>query len=212
MLQVLAVAIVIQINNLAGAPPPVVRDAVREVTRVYAAIDVRVESIDADAAVRDPAVVHVIVIGDETGALRRARDTVMGATIWTAARTPIVYLFYRRVEAVSAKYASAVSMVFACTLAHELGHVLMPGHTHAPDGLMRASWRREELQRADQGQLQFTREEVARIRSSTDVVSAFRRTVHGPAEATHSGGESDPAVEDQRRNGARHQLEKDHGR
>jgi len=212
MLQMLAVAIVIQINNLAGAPPPVVRDAVREVTRVYAAIDVRVESIEADAAVRDPAVVHVIVIGDETGALRRARDTVMGATIWTTARTPIVYLFYRRVEAVSAKYASAVSMVFACTLAHELGHVLMPGHMHAPEGLMRASWRREELQRADQGQLQFTPEEVARIRSSTYVVSAFRRTVTVRLKPDTTYGGSDPAIEDQRRNGARHQLEKDHGR
>ena len=212
MLQMLAVAIVIQINNLAGAPPPVVRDAVREVTRVYAAIDVRVESIEADAAVRDPAVVHVIVIGDETGALRHARDTVMGATIWTTARTPIVYLFYRRVEAVSAKYASAVSMVFACTLAHELGHVLMPDHPHAPEGLMRASWRREELQRADQGQLQFMPDDVARIRSSTYVVSAFGRTATARLTPGAAYGSLDPAVEDQRRDGARHQLEKDHCR
>jgi hypothetical protein len=83
-------------------------------------------------------------------------------------------------------------MVFACTLAHELGHVLMPGHTHAPEGLMRASWRREELQRADQGQLQFTPEEVARIRSSTYVVSALRRTVHDPAEAGHDVRELRP--------------------
>ena len=164
MLHMLAVAIAIQINNLAGAPPPVVRDAVREVARVSAGIDVQVDAIEAGAAARDPAVVHVIVVRDETGALRHTRDTVMGATIWTLARTPIVYVFYRRVEAISAKYASAVSMVFACTLAHELGHVLMPDCTHAPEGLMRATWRQEELQRADQGQLQFMPDDVARIR------------------------------------------------
>ena len=73
MLHILAVAVAIQIHNLAGAPPPVVRDAAREVARVYAEIDVRVDWIDVGAAEHDPAVVHVSLIGDETGDLRRAR-------------------------------------------------------------------------------------------------------------------------------------------
>jgi len=169
-------------------------------------MDVRVDWIDARADEHDPAAVHVILIGDETGDLRRARHTVMGATVWTTAGTPVVYVFYRRVQAISAKYTSAVSLVLACTLAHELGHVLMPDQAHSSQGLMRATWSREELQRADQGQLQFTPDDVARIRSSTYVVSAFGRT------ATAAYGGLDPAVEDQRRDGARHQLEKDHCR
>ena len=88
----------------------------------------------------------------------------MGATVWTTAGTPVVYLFYRRVQATSDKYLSAVSLVFACTLAHELGHVLMPDQAHSSQGLMRATWSREELQRADQGQLHFMPDEAARIR------------------------------------------------
>lgn len=186
MLHILAVAVAIQIHNLAGAPPLVVRDAAREVARVYAEIDVQVEWVDE----RDPAAVRVILIREETGDLRRARHTVMGATVWTAEGTPVVYVFYRRVQAISDKYRSAVSMVFACTLAHELGHVLMPDRAHSLEGLMRATWSREELQRADQGQLHFMPDEAARIRG--------RLLVARPL---------DPPIEHERGDGTRHQLE-----
>jgi len=212
MLHILAVAVAIQIHNLAGAPSPVVRDAAREVARVYAEMDVQVDWIDARADEHDPAAVHVILIGDETGDLRRARHTVMGATVWTTAGTPVVYVFYRRVQAISAKYTAAVSLVFACTLAHELGHVLMPDRAHSSHGLMRATWSREELQRADQGQLHFTPDEVARIRGS--VVSRSPERLALPQAAARALPQAavrrlDPPVEQERRDGARHQLEKD---
>jgi len=209
MLHILALAVAIQIHNLAGAPPPVVRDAAREVARVYAEMDVQVDWIDARADEHDPAAVHVILIGDETGDLRRARHTVMGATVWTTAGTPVVYVFYRRVQAISAKYTAAISLVFACTLAHELGHVLMPDRAHSSQGLMRATWSREELQRADQGQLHFMPDEVARIQSSTSVVSAFRRTDTVRLKPDTTYRSLSPPVEQERRDGARHQLEKD---
>jgi len=202
MLPILAVAVAIQIHNLAGAPPPVVLDAAREVARVYAEIDVQVDWIDAQE--HDPTVVHVILISDETGDLRRARHTVMGATVWTTAGTPVVYVFYRRVQAIAARYTSAVSLVFACTLAHELGHVLMPDQAHSSHGLMRATWSREELQRADQGQLHFTPDEVARIRGS--VVSRSPERLALPQAGART---LDPPVEQERRDRARHQLEKD---
>jgi len=202
MLHILAVAVAIQIHNLAGAPPPVVLDAAREVARVYAEIDVQVDWIDAQE--HDPTVVHVILISDETGDLRRARHTVMGATVWTTAGTPVVYVFYRRVQAIAARYTSAVSLVFACTLAHELGHVLMPDQAHSSHGLMRATWSREELQRADQGQLHFTPDEVARIRGS--VVSRSPERLALPQAGART---LDPPVEQERRDRARHQLEKD---
>jgi hypothetical protein len=43
--------------------------------------------------------------------------------------------------------------------------VLLPDRGHAPDGLMRASWGRDELQRAEQGQLRFLPDDAARIRA-----------------------------------------------
>src|SRR3989442_246431 len=72
------------------------------------------------------AALHVILVAHEAGGLRRTRDSVMAATLWTARGTPVVYVFYRRVEAEAARYAVSVALVLACALAHELGHVLMP--------------------------------------------------------------------------------------
>jgi len=55
--------------------------------------------------------------------------------------------------------------VLACAIAHELGHLLMPDNAHAASGLMRAGWRRDDFNRADQGQLRFLPGDVARIRA-----------------------------------------------
>jgi hypothetical protein len=161
---ILALALVLHIHNLSAAPPSIVHDAQDEVVRLYDAIGVHIETTDQDD-VDSAAAIDVILIPDATGDLRRARDAVMGATVWTLHGTPIVYVFYRRVQVESDRYASSVIQVLACTLAHELGHVLLPDRGHAPDGLMRASWGRDDLQRAEQGQLRFLPTDAARIRA-----------------------------------------------
>jgi len=159
-----ALALVLHIHNLAAVPPSVIRGAQDEVVRLYDAIGVRIDTTDAPA-VEPSAVVDVILIPDATGDLQRARETVMGATVWTLQGTPVVYVFYRRVLGESDRYAASAILVLACTLAHELGHVLLPDRGHAPDGLMRASWGRDDLQRAEQGQLRFLPDDAARIRA-----------------------------------------------
>ncbi len=164
MPHILALALVLHIHNLAAAPLSVVRDAQDEVVRLYDAIGVHIETID-DANADDPAAVDVVLVPDATGGLRTAREAVMGATVWTLQGTPVIYVFYRRVQMESNRYAASTTLVLACTLAHELGHVLLPDHGHAPDGLMRASWGRDDLLRAAQGQLRFLPADAARIRA-----------------------------------------------
>jgi hypothetical protein len=169
MTHLLALALVLQIHNLAGAPPSVIQKAQGELTRLYDEIGVHVDWHHGAAASADPiGRVHVILVPDETGDLRRGRTVAMGATVWSLNGTPVVYVFYRRVRAESERYAASIGHVLACTLAHELGHVLMPDYGHTPEGLMRAQWGGDELHRAEQGQLRFTAEDVARIRARRD--------------------------------------------
>ena len=165
MLHILSIALVLQLHDFAGAPPSVLVNAERELTRVYDAIGVRVEWDHADPHADDRPVLHVILIAHESGDLRRTRDSVMAATLRTARGTPVVYVFYRRVEAEAARYAVSVALVLACALAHELGHVLMPERGHSKGGLMRACWGRDDFHRANQGQLRFSADEAARIRT-----------------------------------------------
>ena len=52
-------------------------------------------------------------------------------------------------------------------LAHELGHLLMATTTHAPAGLMRATWLREELRRDDPEDWSFASSDAIAIRGHT---------------------------------------------
>ena len=107
----------------------------------------------------------MIVLPDETGDLRHTPDTVMGAALRTPSGTRVAYVFYRRVRAEAERYAVSSASVLACAMAHELGHLLLPGRGHSPDGMMRARWSRDEFQRADQGRLRFSSEQIDMLRS-----------------------------------------------
>jgi hypothetical protein len=160
-----SIALVLQLHNVAGAPGAIVGSAQRELARVYADIGVSVEWVDADLAdVRDA--MHIILVDRESGVLRRTRDTVLGATMWTGNGTPAVYLFYRRVEAEAHRHGVSLSQLLACALAHELGHVLMPDRPHSPEGLMRACWNGDDFGNANRGLLRFLPEQVAIIRAA----------------------------------------------
>jgi len=167
MSHILAVALVLQLHNLAGAPPATIDAAASELTRVYDGLGVHVEWDRAGAAhVSDREVVRVVLLARETGDLRRLSDTVMGAAVRTINDTRIVYVFYQRVRVEAERFGVSTELVLACAIAHELGHLLMPGRGHSATGLMRACWGREDFQRADQGQLHFSRDQVALIRET----------------------------------------------
>jgi|SRR6185295_1460248 len=158
--------VVLQLHNFAGAPPAIVDRAERELTRVYGDIGVRVAWDRADGRADARAAVRIILVEREAGDRRRTPHPVMGATIWTDQGTPVVYVFYRRVEAEAERHRVSIALVLACALAHEVGHVLMPDSGHSQEGLMRACWNGDDFHSADRGQLRFIPSQVARLRAS----------------------------------------------
>ncbi|HJZ71356.1 MAG TPA: hypothetical protein VKE51_06420 [Vicinamibacterales bacterium] len=167
MTHILAAALVLQLHNLAGAPTSAVGSAASELTRLYADIGVRLEWRDATTP-GGADMIHVILLPNETGDLRRAADTVMGAAVSINDRTHVAYIFYRRLRAEADRYATSTIQALACAMAHEIGHLLMPHVQHSTEGLMRARWYRDDFSRADQGQLRFTREQVALIQAAAN--------------------------------------------
>ena len=169
MTHILAAALVLHLSNYSGAPAVVVQHAQEEVTRVYAEIGVPLEWRDPSApgADRQPAI-RVVLLPYETGDLRRSDKAVMGAAMRSARGNAVAYIYYRRVQAEAERYEVSTGLVLACAIAHELGHLLLPVRSHAPDGLMRGCWSRGEFHRAEQGQLKFRPEEVAWIHARLD--------------------------------------------
>jgi hypothetical protein len=165
MTPILATALVLHLSNFSGAPASAVHRVQDEVTRVYAAIGVSLDWSETREAETDPQPsIRVILLPYETGGLRHSEKAVMGSAVHTADGSAIAYVYYRRVQAEAARYDVSTDLVLACAIAHELGHLLLPIRAHAPDGLMRACWSREDFHRAGHGELTFLPMEAERIR------------------------------------------------
>jgi hypothetical protein len=162
MTHLLAAALVLQLTNFSDAPPAIVHAAQEEVTRLYAEIGVPIEWSERQPSIR------IVLLPYETGDLRRHENQVMGAAVRTGGGSLLAYAFYRRVRTLADHYDVSTEQVLACAIAHELGHLLLPLPGHAPAGLMRACWSRDEFYRAERGALKFSPDEIARIRAGLD--------------------------------------------
>jgi len=168
-----ALAVVVQLSIVADVPAPVLADARIEVARIFREVGVDLAWTSANGRpLPDAEVVRAIVVGDETGDLRRQPKAVLGAATTTPLGTRIAWVFYRRVEGEANAYGVQVAGVLACAIAHEIGHLLMPERGHAAAGLMRACWNAMDFQRASRGSLRFSAGEG----------EALRRTLRSQAE------------------------------
>ena len=75
-------------------------------------------------------------------------------------------VYVDRVESVARGAGIDARRVLGLAIAHEIGHVLLNSNTHAPSGLMRADWSRNELRRKDAAAWHFLDTEAAHVRSA----------------------------------------------
>lgn len=73
--------------------------------------------------------------------------------------------YYERIEQLARRLGGDTALVLGYVMAHELGHLLLGAHSHAHSGIMSYPLTRKELALASQGQLDFARSEVGRIRA-----------------------------------------------
>ena len=78
-----------------------------------------------------------------------------------------IYIFYHRVEELVQKQRllEHKARILGLAMAHEIGHLLLPFHSHSPRGIMRARWDRQDFQLATYGNLGFTPMQAELIRS-----------------------------------------------
>lgn len=174
MIHALVFSVVLQFVNVARVPDATLERAQREVAAIYRSAGVDIEWADADGPLDRP-VVRVVLELEERGSLRQRPNAIMGVAVRAAQGSRVAYVFYRQVERLAAEHDVSAAQVLACTIAHEIGHLLLPGEAHAREGLMRGSWDRGDFRRADRGLLRFSPEESARIRERVEEATTFDR-------------------------------------
>ena len=89
---------------------------------------------------------------------------VMGMALASDDRRGVTMIFYEAIAEVARNYNQAVVDLVAITIAHEIGHLLLPHPAHATGGVMRAEWEGDDIRHAVHQQLQFTAPQAELLR------------------------------------------------
>ena len=148
----------LQMKSDARVPAHILEESRDEVTRIFA---------DAGLLVRwtDTAPRFIVHIFPQVLGYAGATSPVMGVA-QRRANGSLVRVFFKQVHDFARVYHVDLSTMLAYVIAHEVGHLLLPGYGHSPTGLMQAGWDRALLHDAATGSLTFTEAQAARIRAS----------------------------------------------
>ena len=138
------------------------------VARIYRELGVAVEWIRVDEGVAPERpgtlAIHLLI-----------RPTAAGissnAAAWARALTAphqndgTILVFFDRVVRGAHRYKQPPGVLLGYTLAHEIGHILLPFPAHAATGIMRADWDGDDIRCLASGSLTFTPAQVDLIRA-----------------------------------------------
>ena len=157
--------ITLRVYNNATVPDKTWMEAEREVTRIFAKLRVKATwagalTVQADAPYDFS--LAVIILNRSAAALLPRSKTAMGHTPQgeDIKQGRVTYIFYDRVEDFTHTFqqrsvATDNVHTLAYTIAHEIGHLLLPSEPHSLTGIMRCSWELDDFKHMINGELSF---------------------------------------------------------
>jgi hypothetical protein len=133
--------VVAHVDNFAAIPPDHLAAAQREAAHIYEAIGVRILWVPGPEPRPDPCGLPLRVILPSWDAeLKMTRnqgfgDTVLGLITRENGRA---YILTHRIMHMAKRYGDDYRRLLGQTIAHEVGHLLLPARGHADRGIMQA--------------------------------------------------------------------------
>jgi len=148
--------------------PKDVAAARTQAAALFAAMGVEIVWRDCEAAPIGVAATQqhwfTVRLRDDGPAVRSeiASADTLGEAFFSDEGGYVADVYYHEILTLAARKGIDEAPLLAYVMAHELGHLLL-GPAHAPCGIMRASWDRNDLDAVRMGWLQFGPSEIARI-------------------------------------------------
>lgn len=113
------------------------------------------------------AFVDMSVLPESMSALAKLPESKLGSTSMEheGDRATVASVYYDRIERQARHTRASTAQLLGYAIAHELGHMLLRTTHHASSGIMIATWRPVDLQRAAQGLLGFTPQQAEYMRA-----------------------------------------------
>ena len=143
-----ALTVTLHVADYAAISPRDLAAAEAYATAIYAAAGIQTVWTDAPWVPGEPRSPHlrVVILSHEMTA-KKCRESrlgrgVMGVAVDGAPEGGgrIAYIFADRIGQTAMQYLARFDRALAHAMAHEVGHLLLGDHSHAPAGLMTADW------------------------------------------------------------------------
>jgi hypothetical protein len=123
--------------------------------------------IRAEDPAKDPACelavtprdLQVRIVGGEMARRIGTDPHSLGYSWVTPDHSSVAAVYYHRAMELAKGYRVSRAVVLGCTIAHEIGHLLLGDAGHSANGIMRASWDANELRLMAKGRLRFLPEQ-----------------------------------------------------
>ena len=146
--------VTVVVVDYAAVDPVTMREAQRIAGEVYRGAGIEIEWIERSTD-EDATRLSVEVLTAEMAAwFRPSTETVGVATPGSRAAS----VFYERIRVTARRRHVDCGVLLGYVIAHEVGHLLLPAHSHSDLGVMRANL---DLQLAAANRLRFTADQVA---------------------------------------------------
>jgi hypothetical protein len=143
-----ALTVTLHVTNHAAISPKELAAAEAYATAIYRAAGIETvwtETPWALAVTRSPHL-RVVILSPEMTA-KKCKGAQLGANLMgtaidgaTEGSGRIAYIFADRIRQAAFQYVAKFDHGLGHVMAHEVGHLLLGGHSHAPAGLMTADW------------------------------------------------------------------------
>jgi hypothetical protein len=147
--------IAIAFGNEAMVEQRVVAAAERAAEHVFEAAGIRLMWHDSPGAIR----FHLV-----RGRWNGPHADATGFAVLPPKSEPYAGASYAAIEAAAESMGIDPALLLGATIAHEIGHVLL-GPAHSRTGIMCPSFRWEQMRQMQRGELRFTPEQAARLRT-----------------------------------------------
>jgi hypothetical protein len=136
-------AIVLHVDDFSGLLPQDVDAAVTMARRVF--MEAGIHTVWVFGGNRKPPIIgalhlKVIVLSKEMAEQKIASDGVQGNVLGQAAKDcGRAYIYSHRIAELAARNQRRVGELLGWVIAHEVGHLALPGNGHSPSGIMRSA-------------------------------------------------------------------------
>ena len=144
----------VAVYDLAGVDPATLASAERIAGDVYRRAGIEIEWVEAHGYEDDTRLYVNLLPLDMVEPFYTSKDTVGFATPGSLAANAI----YDRIRIVARQQHLPCAVLLGYVIAHELGHLLLPAHSHSASGLMMPSL---NLELAAAKKLRFTNDQAA---------------------------------------------------